>query len=188
MFLIQEARKKDQDEEFEKNVLHAICCEITTLLYLHDKGIGQALRNLPEGKPLFGFLHISQNFFTVFESNASHIGKIAPALSKDMVELYLVMKAMIEDLAVNKSFYERLKELNNDRKHLAPSDPDFEIVQASINFYQDAMVKQADRLRLTDARIHALADGLKQKYDSLPLKKAISVRIIRILVRAARGL
>ena len=188
MFLVQEARKKDLDDEFEKNILHAICCEIRMLLSLHKRGVGDALKQLPEGKPFNMYLHISQNFFTVFEANASHIGKIAPSLSKTIVELYLVMKAMIEDLAVNKSMLDRLRELSERIRHLPVESPQFKEDETSFKFYQEAMIKQASRLRTNDAMIHSLAADLMRKYDSMPVKKSCSVRFIRILVRAARGL
>jgi hypothetical protein len=162
-FRWQICKEKNEQKEFNLRVLEAICCEVKTLREIYDEGSGKMLKEHKAGEPFFRWLHISQEHFTVFESNAEHIGRIDSELAKQIIVVYELMKLMIESFGVNSRYIGELEKIN---AFLRTDEKNPHLLQQR-KWYWDQLVYQAEILKKLDARMGAAADKLFSGFDQI---------------------
>lgn len=64
------AKQKEKDDQIIMSVLQAIHDEIETLWNAYMEGIGKETEALPDGQPLNMFWPVTQDYFTVYNTNA----------------------------------------------------------------------------------------------------------------------
>ncbi|MDB6057191.1 MAG: hypothetical protein JWO95_1035 [Verrucomicrobiales bacterium] len=101
--LIGVQHKRQEDRDFVRNVLKSIEAELEALGEIFNRGIGGQLKESKDGMFLVR-LALSQNYFTVFEANALHLGKIDPKTAKSIISVYITMKALIENFRINNDY------------------------------------------------------------------------------------
>ena len=93
------------------SILQAIYDEIHTLWERYMWGIGNELERLPEGELLGIFYPITQEYFTIYNSNALYIGSIDDhELRKAIVITYMKAKSLIDSYKMNNDY---LQNYNN---------------------------------------------------------------------------
>ncbi len=119
---IVEGRRKDREtqtrNEFANNVLRAIRCELEALDDLYYAGIGADLTKTAEGSPLKVRFALDEDFFTVFNSNAVHLGKIDSRIAKEIVKVYALVKGQVENLRINNILLDEFDRLEQARTEL----------------------------------------------------------------------
>lgn len=101
---IREANAKEnrQEEKEVQNLLDALGVEIDALWSFHMHRIGRLIEELPDGKPLEIYYPLTQDYFTIYNSNAAAIGRIKdPALRKSIVITYNKCKKVVDGFIYN---------------------------------------------------------------------------------------
>jgi len=99
-----ELQEKERKQTI-KSLLRAIFDEITTLWERYMWSIGEELEKLPKGKPLLLYYPITQEYFTIYNSNASLIGSIQDSyLRSYIVKTYYKAKSLIDSYRMNNDY------------------------------------------------------------------------------------
>jgi hypothetical protein len=162
-FRWQIGKEKEEQREFNLRVLEAICCEVRTLKEIYDEGTGKMLKEHKIGDPFFRWLHISQEHFTVFESNAEHIGRIDSELAKQIIVVYELMKLMIESFGVNSRYIGELEKINA----ILRTDGKNPYLLQQRKWYWDQLVYQAELMKKLDAKMGVAADKLFNEFNQI---------------------
>ena len=157
-----QTRKEEKGEkEFNLRVLEAICYEVKILQAIYDEGAGKLLKEHKAGEPFFRWLHISQQHFTVFESNAEHIGKIDSELAKRIIAIYELMKLMVENFGVNSRYLANLDQLNS----LLRANPNDQNLLRDKQFCWNQLIQQAELLKKVDGQLLVAANDLFAEFE-----------------------
>jgi hypothetical protein len=162
-FRWQIKKEKREQQEFNVRVLKAICCEVKILREIYDDGSGGMLKKNKLGEPFLIWLHISQQHFVVFESNAEHIGKIDSTLAKRIIVVYELMKLMIEAFGINGHYIAKLEQINS---FLINNPNDVNLLK-NRQIVWNQLVRQAERMKKLDARLSVEADALFEEFDQV---------------------
>jgi hypothetical protein len=162
-FRWQIGKEKNEQREFNLRVLEAICCEIKILREIYDEGTGKMLKEHKAGEPFFRWIHISQEHFTIFESNAEHIGKIDSELAKRIIVIYELMKLTVENFGVNSRYISELERFDS----LLRTDSTNKSLLQNRQFYWNQLIYQAELLKKVDAKMHVEAEELFKRFEEL---------------------
>jgi len=102
-----------RDEREVENLLDALGVEIKTLWEFHMRRVGQRVEALPDGQPLEFYYPLTQDYFTIYNSNAALIGRIKDCnVSEAIVVCYNKCKKVVDGFKYNN---ELVREYRNDR-------------------------------------------------------------------------
>lgn len=105
-------QKKNEDNLF-KGILQAFHDEIETLLERYQETTGARLESLEAGEPFLFYYPVINDFFTVYNSNASLIGKINDNdLRKLLVRTYTLAKGLVDSYSMNNEFIQKYEYWN----------------------------------------------------------------------------
>lgn len=142
--LQEESRKEDV-----KNLIQAIHDEIDILWDRYLWGVGNELEKLAEGEPFLSFYPVTQEYFVVYNANASLIGSIDNhELRKEIVTIYTKAKALIDSYKMNNNYlqrYDYITSLFQETKN-----PVFEQQAAAIKML---MIDRVKKIKLTHYEI-----------------------------------
>lgn len=97
-------QREKEDLEFRNNVLRAIRSELESLSMIYERGIGAKLKE-NQNLDIFPIrLSLTQEWFTVFNANAVHLGKIEKQISNRIITTYALNKALIEAFRINNDY------------------------------------------------------------------------------------
>ncbi|MBY0408139.1 MAG: hypothetical protein K2Q01_10640 [Rickettsiales bacterium] len=105
---LREERNKEQrrDEKEVQNMLDAIGVEIGTLWSFHMKRIGAMVENLPADGALEFYYPLTQDYFTVYNTNAAKIGQVKDhVLREAIVVCYNKCKKIVDGFKYNNELY-----------------------------------------------------------------------------------
>lgn len=160
----------------DRNEINAICeaiqTEIASLL-MHYKEVSERVQNLKENQPYEFSYRIDQDYFSVFNSNTSALGKLPSTVRVDIVTAYIKMKSLIDTFKENNHILESYEGyvLENTRiailnSHNADLTRHFKHV---IESYQIRLIEMATGLKNLDSQttqaanqaLNSLRDYLK---------------------------
>lgn len=159
---IQLKQQKTDDAEFVQRVLQAIRAEIAALQESYDRAMGAHLAKLKPGDRFNIRLGLSLSYFTVFEANAVHLGKLDPEVAKRVVRLYVNLKALVDNFRINNQYISdhealllRLKEYNDGelQKPLQARRPPPDYLTKRGFELERWMAATTDELRALDADV-----------------------------------
>lgn len=163
-------RETQARNEFSKNVLRAIRCELEALDELYYAGIGSDLTKTEDGSPLKVRFALSEEFYTVFNSNAVHLGKVDAQIAKQIVKVYMLVKAQIENLRINNTMLDELDRLEELRAGLLRN-----VFSSSIEEKTAAQIQGAGLAARKEAiQKHLVAHSHRLKGAQSALKKEFS--------------
>ncbi|MDE3060282.1 MAG: hypothetical protein KGJ06_04665 [Pseudomonadota bacterium] len=115
----QDARERLREEKEIENLLDALGVEMKTLWEFHMRRIGNLIEELPDGKPLEFYYPLTQDYFTIYNSNAALIGRIKDrALSEAIVVCYNKCKKVVDGFKYNNDLLRDAK-TSGDYRELA---------------------------------------------------------------------
>jgi hypothetical protein len=159
----QTKKEKDDGKNFNLRVVKAICCEVKTLQGVYDEGTGKFLKQHKAGEPFFRWMHISQQHFTIFESNAQHIAKIDGILAERIIIVYELMKLMVESFGVNSHYIKKLEDVAS----LLKTNSNDQQLLADQKIIWGQLIQQADIIKQLDTRLHSAADEMYRRIEEL---------------------
>jgi hypothetical protein len=101
-------QREKEEAEFKNNVLRAIRTELEAISAVYDAGMGKVLKENEKSEILLIKLSITQDWFTVFNANAVHLGKIEKDISGRIVATYALGKALIEEFRINNKYVDEM--------------------------------------------------------------------------------
>ncbi len=183
IFLKTKEKERDDSKKFHNRILIAIRSEIKSLDRMHNATLGPILDNLEDQKPLLFWYEISQNYFVVFESNASNLGKIEAKYSTRIIELYSLMKSFVEDFRVNRHYIQQyeLAELSHQKVEATMDGSrlmavvverekyikEMAIYENQMKSYLNLAILKAKTLKEKNAEIRRLTDALMVELDTI---------------------
>lgn len=94
--------QQKKEQEAIEGLLQAVHDEVETIWDRYQEGMGVHLETLPEGQPLLFYYPVVQDYFTVYNSNAFLIGKVADHdLRKEIVSVYTLAKGLVDSYRLN---------------------------------------------------------------------------------------
>lgn len=143
-------------QEGVKNLIQAIHDEIDILWDRYLWGAGNELEKLAEGEPFLSFYPVTQDYFIVYNANASMIGSIDNhELRKEIVTIYTKAKSLIDAYKMNNNYLERYHNLTSLFQRT--KNPIFEQQASTIKIL---MIDRVKKIKLTH-------DEIKQDIKSL---------------------
>jgi hypothetical protein len=163
---LQARHKRREEVEFSKNLLRAIRCELEALQGIYDAGIGKRLNELKEGQMFVFRLGLTQDWFTVFDSNAVHLGRIEGEVSRQIVTVYARLKQVIEEYRINNEYIKELAESTTESRLQPFSNLALMRKQQveQLMLFQAKKIKEADQaLKVDTSKLFAMLDqrGIK---------------------------
>ncbi|MBV8938610.1 MAG: hypothetical protein JO089_02060 [Alphaproteobacteria bacterium] len=99
-------REQKQDEKEMQNMLEAMGVEMSTLWDFHMMRVGERVEQLRDGEALEFYYPLTQDYFTIYDTNASKIGLVKdPALRKAIVVCYNKCKKVVDGFKYNNELY-----------------------------------------------------------------------------------
>jgi hypothetical protein len=163
---IVEQRRKNREtqrsSEFANNVLRAFRFELESLSALYQKGMGSRLTPLKEGEILFVSFALSEDWMTVYNANAAHLGVIEGTISRKIITVYSLLKGLIEEYRINNSLISELRDLNVG---YSPNVVD-KSIGARLQATSSMAVQQAGRIKEADAALKTAYTELISTLDA----------------------
>ena len=108
---LENRREISKEKRELKGVLQAFHTELQTLWERYLSTAGQKVEDLSPGNPLLMYWPITQDYFTIYSTNARKIGEIEdPRLRKLLVTAYIRSRGLIDSFRMN-------NELNSKYEH-----------------------------------------------------------------------
>ena len=126
--------KERQDKTIDA-ILGVIYEELNILWELYDKEVGAFWKNFNSGedKIFWSNISLTQDYFTVYRSNANLIGEIPDLhLRRKIVEIYTLLKALIDYYKQNNNLLDEIKE-NGITAETAESNKDYQDFTKRLN-------------------------------------------------------
>lgn len=97
--------QKSKNDELEKtrNMLKLIKVELTSAWEIYYLEYGLELLQLPDGAPCVDIFPIGENPFPIYDSAPSCLANIDPAISANIVRIYMRVKGLISMINLNNS-------------------------------------------------------------------------------------
>lgn len=118
----KELEKDDRREEYQiEGFLKSVYVEIKVLWERYSTTMGKQVESLNEGKALLIYYPLTQDYFTIYNSNAALIGKIEnDQLRSSIVSTYTKAKGLVDSYKMNNEMilkYENWYLLDQQTKH-----------------------------------------------------------------------
>ena len=156
---LQVERQKRQDADFVKRLEACLATELDMLGRFYENGIGKDLARSNTPQPLRVHFALTEKWFTVFEANANHLGRLEELRSASIIKIYGLMKSMVEYFRINNLLLDQLELLE---KHLAGVCDDYAAREKQHHLIQQ-MTSLATMLKELE---HSLKEEVKV-FDSL---------------------
>jgi len=105
---LQVRNRKEEDRQLLKGILQAIHDEVETLWDAYMEGIGNQTEALPDGQALNLFWPVTQEYFTIYNTNAFFIGRIKDNdLRKLIVSGYANARGLIDSYRLNNDLVQK---------------------------------------------------------------------------------
>lgn len=106
-WLAKRKEKENRREEIQA-LIQSIKDEVGTLWDIYMKSVGTSLQELNEGEPFDRYFAVTQEYFTIYASNAHKIGMIHDEkLRKSIVETYSLGRSLIDTYRFNNELVKR---------------------------------------------------------------------------------
>jgi hypothetical protein len=137
------SKQKERDKQLLKGILQAMHDEVVTLWDAYMDGIGHQIEALPDGKPLNMYWPVTQEYFTVYNTNASIIGRIQDHdLRRLIVSTYTNARGLIDSYRLNNDLVQK-----HERAVLIFQETNNPTHKANAVAYYGSMVEYAGKLK-----------------------------------------
>lgn len=110
---LNQANQKEQEKSAIKATLQAIQDEIESLWDNYMDSVGQKVESLQPNQPLLFFFPVTQDYFTVYSSNAQLIGKVErEGTRKLIISTYAKAKGLIDSYKMNNEMLSKYENIS----------------------------------------------------------------------------
>lgn len=107
---LNRSHQENKDQQMILGVMQALHDEIESLWENYLQGVGNQIEVLPDDKPLALYWPVTQDYFTVYTTNAFFIGRIADHdLRKLIVSTYSKARGLIDSYRLNNDFFQKFE-------------------------------------------------------------------------------
>lgn len=118
-----------------RSLLDSLRVELDTLWTFHQLRIGDAVEKLAPGQPLLYYYPLSQDYFTIYNSNAASIGRLDDdVLRRAIVTTYNKCKKVVDGFIYNNLLFQ---DYRREMMHADDGEPDQRRVQARLQELKD---------------------------------------------------
>lgn len=108
---LSERKRHNEQADIIRGVLQGLHDEIETLWDIYTERVGKIVETLPNGQGFEGYWVVSQDYFTVYSSNAHLIGQITDVdLRKEIISTYTIAKSLLDTFRMNNELVNRLEQ------------------------------------------------------------------------------
>lgn len=154
--------KRQQEADFCKNLLRAIRCEVEALHQTYDTGIGKILNETKDGHPFLWRLGLTEDWFTVYSSNAANIGRLEGKVALQIITVYVLIKKLIEQYRINNVYLNELE----------ASEREPQIVGRANRIKQN-MISHLVRIKEADRELKDAKRKLTEMFDERGVKYSV---------------
>lgn len=109
--LFELAKERKREEREVQNMLDSLGVEIGTLWFFHMARVGAMVESLPQGGAFEFYYPLTQDYFTVYNTNAGKIGAVKDAkLREAIVVCYNKCKKIVDGFKYNNELYREYTE------------------------------------------------------------------------------
>jgi hypothetical protein len=146
---IEIGHRRREEREFTRKVLKAIEAELDALFDIFNQGIGGKLKE-KTGRMFLWRLALSQDYFTVFATNAVHLGKVDPEIAKTIITHYQSLKELIENFRINNEYVQLYDAVVYQLSTTSPTRPDGVVrkavdLEGFLNDQGDHLIKLSEK-------------------------------------------
>ena len=105
---LQRSHQEEKDQQMLHGILQAIHDEIETLFDSYMDNIGNQIEALPDNQPLNMYWPVTQDYFTIYNSNSFFIGRVKDHdLRKQIVLTYSKARGLIDSYRLNNDLVQK---------------------------------------------------------------------------------
>ncbi len=108
---LTERKRRDEHSLLIQGVLQGLHDEIETLWEIYTERVGKIVETLQDGQGFEAYWAVTQDYFTVYTSNAHLIGQITDVdLRKQIISTYALAKSLVDTFRMNNELVNRLEQ------------------------------------------------------------------------------
>ncbi|WP_025040876.1 hypothetical protein [Nitrosospira briensis] len=158
----QKKEAAERDNEHVRGLLQAFHDEIQTLWEIYKAGAGADIVALANNEPMLSHWPLTQDYFTIYNTNASSIGKIKnQELRRQIITTYTKARTMIDSIRLNNDL---LHKLEHDcflfRETPSPAN------ESNASASRNALVGYATALKQSHSELELAASKLESLWPS----------------------
>lgn len=151
-----------KDAKVLRGLLQALHTEIDCVFEHYKKTVGEYLENTPNENKITFYFPISSDYFTVYNENASMIGRIEKdKLRELLVETYVKAKSLIDSFKMNNELLSKYEQLNAQANRTNSS-----VDQDGVKQRCHELNSYGDRIRNSHSEMIKCVDELLQLLDT----------------------
>lgn len=142
-YWLDQRKQKNREKELVHGLLQALHDEHETLWNTYNERVGVNIEALPPDQPFICYWGVFQEYFTVYNSNAFLIGKIANNdLRKSIIETTIKARGLIDSFRLNNDFVYKYEQAfllafqTNEDKH-----------NQLVEIHRKTLIKYAEKLK-----------------------------------------
>lgn len=156
--------------EDEVSYCHAILTELQLILQRYNLIAGEKLGNLKNGEFINFYYKASQNYFVIFDSNASQVGKIRNVeLRQDIVKTYVSAKAILDSFELHNTSLKTLENFYVAERVNQDAQFQFRIHEIQVGLVESAAALKQEHINLTKCAQQTI-ENLKFYISSVELE------------------
>lgn len=156
-------RENEKEKRELKAVLQGFHSELKTLWERYMDSVGFEIENLPDNKPWLKYWPITHDYFILFNSNASKVGKIEDQeLREKIIFVYIRAKGIVDSFKMNNELNQKVENLEFTIAQLG-NGPLQSQANVSKKAYIQSMVKYADTIKFQHFELKKALDELLPK-------------------------
>ena len=94
-------------------------------------------------------LRLTQNFFTVYEANAVHLGHMKAEVSESIIRTYMSAKTLVEMYRMNNAYIEERADFTYKRD--AATGTERLMIDRRLSWLSSRLIEQAKKIRTADS-------------------------------------
>ncbi len=150
-----EAEEREEERAI-RSLLSSIGVELNTLWQFHQRRIGLAIEGLKAGEPLLFYYPLTQDYFTIYNTNASFVGRLDDAeLRKAIVVTYNKCKKVVDGFIYNNALFVDYQQMRYQTVESGKENPNLAAKLDELQQFAEAI--KADHFELKQYVDHLLA-------------------------------
>jgi hypothetical protein len=153
----QESTRKEADHIL--GLLQAIHDEMETLWESYLNSAGAQIESLRDGSPMLMYWPLTQDYFTIYNTNALFIGKVKDHdLRKQIVATYAKARGLIDSYRMNNDLLQKW-----EYAHLMFQESQSELHKANDQVRYQSLIQYASSLKKSHAELKAMVTDLLRR-------------------------
>lgn len=152
-------RQNQKEAEHLIGLLQGFHDEVETIWESYHGSAGAQIEALPEGHPFLMYWPITQDYFTIYNTNAFFIGRIKDHdLRKAIIATYTKARGLIDSFRMNNDIVQKY-----EYAHLLFQETKNPVHQSNVNNYLQSLSRYAANLKRLHGELKVLSSDLLRR-------------------------